>query len=198
VNGSFNAMLDVVSATPDWKSMSSVVRQHLIEIGAGIDRESSVVSAGTEWTLVPGGGELDDMILLYPMRRLPSLTPEQFHDYWLNVHSRFGIENAGLAGYRQFHIDHAISAQVNKELGLGIDDFDGVAEAFMPRIERSPTRDTDSSNTTENGPDVTHAVLEDETRFIDLSRSGETPTSLGARSATTELYEYKLIGSTRN
>ncbi len=197
VDGSFDAMLDVVSDTPDWESMSTVIRQHLTEIGTRVDLETSAVSAGTEWTLVPGGGESDDTILLYPMRRLPSLTLQQFHDYWLNVHSRFGIENANLAGYRQFHIDNAISTQINAELGLGIDDFDGVAEAFMASVEPFQTIDTDSSNNAEDVPPFTHTVLEDETRFIDLTRSAETPTSLGARSAPSSRYEYRLIGSTR-
>ena len=174
-NGIFDGMLEVASAAPDWERMSTIVRQHLIAFGSHCDLDSSAVSAGTEWTLVPGGADQDATMLLYPMRRLPGLSLQQFHDYWLNVHGRFGIGNENVAGYRQFHVDHDVSSQINTELGLGIDDFDGIAESFLPTLEAFQNIKTDEG--------LTQEVLEDETRFIDYNTS-----------ATMELYRYRVLG----
>jgi hypothetical protein len=113
-------------------------------------------------------------MLLYPMRRLPHLTTREFHDYWLHVHGRFGIGNPNVAGYRQFHVDHAASAAVNARLGLGTDDFDGVAESFLPTLEAFGDIRTDRGRA--------HEVLEDEARFIDYKGS-----------ATMELYRYRVL-----
>jgi hypothetical protein len=113
-------------------------------------------------------------MLLYPMRRLPWLTCEEFHDYWLHVHGRFGIGNPNVAGYRQFHVDHIASADSNAGLGLGTCDFDGVAESFLPTLEAFGRIKTDRGQAQE--------VLEDETRFIDYQGS-----------ATMELYRYRVL-----
>jgi hypothetical protein len=170
----FDAMWEVASPTPDWETLGQLARNRLDGLAQYADRSSSAVSAGTEWTLVPGGADQDATMLLYPMRRLPRLTCEEFHDYWLNVHGRFGIGNPNVAGYRQFHVDHATSAAINAGLGLGTSDFDGVAESFLPTLEAFGNIKTDKGQA--------RLVLEDETRFIDYQRS-----------ATMELYRYRVL-----
>jgi hypothetical protein len=154
--------------------MGQIAQDRLDDLASYIDRSSSAVSAGTEWTLVPGGADQDATMLLYPMRRLPRLTCQEFHDYWLNVHGRFGIGNPNVARYRQFHVDHTTSADINAGLRLGTCDFDGVAESFLPTLEAFGNIKTDKGQA--------QHVLEDETRFIDYQRS-----------ATMELYRYRVL-----
>jgi EthD domain len=170
----FDAMWEVASPTPDWEMMTQLAQARVGALAAYVDRLSSAVSAGTEWTLVPGGADQDATMLLYPMRRLSRLTAEEFHDYWLHVHSRFGIGNPHVAGYRQFHVDHTASAESNADLGLGTSDFDGVAESFLPTLEAFGNIKTDRGQA--------QHVLEDESRFIDYQRS-----------ATMELYRYRVL-----
>ena len=112
--------------------------------------------------------------LVYVLERRADVTPKDFHDYWLNVHGRFGIGNPNVAGYRQFHVDHTTSADINAGLRLGTCDFDGVAESFLPTLEAFGNIKTDKGQA--------QRVLEDETRFIDYQRS-----------ATMELYRYRVL-----
>jgi hypothetical protein len=166
------------STTPDWDRLGDLAQARLADLAPYCALPSSAVGAGTEWTLVPGGADQDATMLLYPMRRLPHLTSEEFHDYWLRVHGRFGIGNPNVAGYRQFHVDRAASAAVNAGLGLGTDDYDGVAESFLPTLEAFEDIKTDEG--------LTRQVLEDETRFIDY-----------AGSATMELYRYRVLAAAK-
>ena len=170
----FDVMWEVASTTPDWEKLGALAQARLAGLAPYCALPSSAVGAGTEWTLVPGGADQDATMLLYPMRRLPHLSCDEFHDYWLHVHGRFGIGNPHVAGYRQFHVDHGASADVNAGLGLGTDDFDGVAESFLPTLEAFGDIKTDEGKVRQ--------VLEDETRFIDY-----------AGSATMELYRYRVL-----
>jgi hypothetical protein len=170
----FDAMWEVASTEADWGAMGRLAAERLADLEPYCDLAFSAVSAGTEWTLVPGGAEQDATMLLYPMRRLSRLTPQEFHDYWLYEHGRFGIGNPNVAGYRQFHVDRATSSAVNAGLGLGVDDFDGVAESFLPTPEAFAHIKTNER--------TTRRVLADEARFIDDKRS-----------ATMELYRYRVL-----
>lgn len=170
----YDVMWEVVGSSPEWAAFADVVATRLNRLAPYCDLATCAVSAGTEYTLVAGGSDQDAVMLAYPMRRQAHLSLEAFHDYWLNVHGRFGVGNPNVAGYHQFHVDHVASAAVNAALGLGVADYDGIPESFLPTLDAFANIKTDEG--------LTQEVLEDERRFIDYGAS-----------ATMELYHYRVL-----
>ena len=107
--------------------------------------------------------------LTFCLRRLPSLTLEEFQDYWLNTHAPLVAERAGVLNivrYQQVHT--ADMATLHDALrarnGGAPAPFDGVAELWWDsldamRVEGEPARQASAD------------LLEDEGRFIDLANS---------------------------
>lgn len=123
--------------------------------------ERGAVLSGVEYLLKPGA---DSLILIFPLRRLQSLSSAQFHDYWLRHHSDVALRTPGLAGYKQFHAEPAATRAAARAAGLGVDDWDGTAEACF--------RSLDHFTEFSAQPEAAKEALEDEQRFIDHSRSG--------------------------
>jgi uncharacterized protein (TIGR02118 family) len=90
---------------------------------------------------------------IYLIRRKPSLSREDFHRYWREVH---GVIAARIPGLRRYVQCHAIERS-----GDG-DDFDGAAEAWFD--------DMDAVRNAVASPEYA-AARTDEARFIDLDRT---------------------------
>lgn len=169
----FDAMFEVASDALDLAQLTSAVEGLASRLEQWVDPGASAVIAGQEHVIVPGDGPL---MLVYALRPLPSLSSAQFHDYWLNRHAGTAKEavmreaapepavtGPQLRGYRQFHADPVATRAAAKAAGVAIDDFEGAAEGYYS--------DVDEFLQIMLKPEVVSEALEDEKRFIDVTRS---------------------------
>ena len=127
-----------------------------------VDAERSAAVLGTEYVIVEGEAPVR---MAFALRGWPSLTREQFQDYWLHRHTRLGQRQLpDLAGYTQVHADADLSAQAASAAGVGNAGFEGVALGYW--------RDEETFNTFMAQVEIMTRFLEDERRFIDHDRSG--------------------------
>lgn len=97
--------------------------------------------------------------IVFPLRRLPHLSREEFQAYWFDVHGPLVASHAdtlGIVGYQQVH-----TRQETRPTSVPC--FDGVAELWVDPLRRSA--DTAAVTAASN------ALLEDERTFIDLANS---------------------------
>ena len=107
--------------------------------------------------------------LVFPLRRLPSLSREEFQRYWFDVHGplvRSHAEALGIRRYVQVHtLPEAVNAAVRASRGAP-EAYDGVAELWYDSLEAL----IENSRRPEARA-AAALLLEDERRFIDLPRS---------------------------
>jgi hypothetical protein len=103
------------------------------------------------------------LTLVFALHRLPSLSSEQFHDYWLNKHAEVGRAVPGLQGYRQFHANQEATKAAAEAVGVALSDFEGAAEGFYRSLK--------DFLEIMSKPEVAADAIEDEKKFIDHSRS---------------------------
>jgi uncharacterized protein (TIGR02118 family) len=107
--------------------------------------------------------------LVFCLRRLPHLSRPEFQRYWLESHGPLVRRLApalGMKRYVQVHtVTSAFSEAMSRHRGAP-EDFDGVAELWWDSVD-----DFARPGTTKEGRDAGRQLLEDEKRFIDLSRS---------------------------
>ncbi len=113
---------------------------------------------------------LDPMLkLVFTLRRLPELSREEFQRYWLENHAPLVRKNAAalrIHRYVQVHTtDDEISTALRVSRG-GPEEYDGVAELWWLTRENLV-----AALETPEGQAAGQELLEDERRFIDLSRS---------------------------
>ena len=103
------------------------------------------------------------------LHRLPGLTPEQFHDYWLNRHGPLVRSLAPALNIRRYVQVHALDRPINegfrKSRG-GPERFDGIAELWYDSLEAF-----EAPFATPEGREAGRKLKADERTFIDLSRS---------------------------
>jgi uncharacterized protein (TIGR02118 family) len=107
--------------------------------------------------------------VVFCLHRLPQLSRAEFQDYWRNMHAPLvarWAEVLHISRYVQSHtLDDAAFASLATSRG-GQQAYDGVAELWIDEVTES--RNADSA------AEVARAaleLLEDEKKFIDLSRS---------------------------
>lgn len=107
--------------------------------------------------------------LTFCLVRLPSLTREQFQDYWLNTHGplvRSVKDVLRIKRYVQLHaMDEAVSAQIRASRASPAQ-FDGVAQLWWESFEDMAKIGADPK-----AAEAGALLLEDEKRFIDLPKS---------------------------
>jgi uncharacterized protein (TIGR02118 family) len=109
------------------------------------------------------------MKLVFCLRRLPSLTREEFQRYWLERHGPLVRSHAKTLGIRRYVQTHTLDGPTNDALQAsrgGPDGYDGVAELWWDGPEALA-----AATSTPEGRAAGEALLEDERRFIDLARS---------------------------
>lgn len=119
--------------------------------------------------------------LTFCLRRLPSLTREEFQRYWLETHGPLVRKHSAalrIQRYVQLHTSAAaINAAIRGSRGAP-EGYDGVAELWWESAE-----DLAAGGATEEGREAGRLLLEDEKRFIDLANSplffGEEKTLVG-------------------
>ncbi len=107
--------------------------------------------------------------LVFCLRRLPHLSREEFQAYWRETHAPLVRTHAAtlrIRRYLQVHTaDHPLNDALRDARG-GPEGYDGVAELWWESFD-----DLAAAVSTDAGRAAALALLEDERRFIDLTRS---------------------------
>ena len=107
--------------------------------------------------------------LTFALVRLPSLTREAFQDYWWNHHAPLVASVREPLRIRRYVQMHSLPPEVSEPLRAtrgGPQGYDGVAQLWWDSL--------DDMALSANDPKAAEAgkmLLEDERKFIDLSRS---------------------------
>lgn len=107
--------------------------------------------------------------LVFCLHRLPHLSRAEFQEYWRNVHGPLVVQQADALGIRRYVQSHALDDATFEKLAAsrgGRQSYDGVAELWFDDV---PGRRAGES--TNEAVRAAMELLEDEKRFIDLSRS---------------------------
>jgi EthD domain len=110
------------------------------------------------------------MKIVFCLRRLPTLSPDEFFQYWLQSHGPLVLRHAKalrIRRYTQGHsfVDARIAPAANAR-GCQVPPYDGVAEVYWETVE-----DLLDGASSPEGRAAGRALLEDERRFIDLPNS---------------------------
>jgi uncharacterized protein (TIGR02118 family) len=107
--------------------------------------------------------------LTYCLKRLPGLSPQEFHDYWLNHHGPLVKSHTKAMGCKKYVQVHALIDQPGDGASGGIkriDSFDGVAELWWESFEAVAL-----AFATPEGQKADAELLEDEKKFLDMPNS---------------------------
>lgn len=107
--------------------------------------------------------------LTFCLHRLPSLSAQAFHEYWLHTHAPLVAERAEILRIRRYQQVHTVDASglheaMRSRNGGAPEPFDGVAELWFDTLE-SMRVDGDEAR------QASAELLADERNFIDLARS---------------------------
>ncbi len=107
--------------------------------------------------------------LTFCLTRLPSLSREAFQDYWINTHAPLVASVAKTLQIRRYVQTHSYPQAASEVLRAGRGapgDYDGVAELWFDSLD-AVAANAERPEAREAG----RRLLEDERRFIDLSKS---------------------------
>jgi len=107
--------------------------------------------------------------LAFCLRRLPHLSRDEFHRYWYETHAPLVRSHADALAIRRYVQLHTVADDLNAVLRAGRggpDSYDGIAELWWD--DRATFERVLAS---EPGRTAARTLLEDERRFIDLTRS---------------------------
>ena len=107
--------------------------------------------------------------LTFALMRRPELTREAFQAYWFDHHAPLVRSFAETLRIRRYVQTHSLSAELSANLRAsraGPGDYDGVAELWWDSLE-----DALPAHPSAAMIDAGRRLLEDERKFIDLSRS---------------------------
>ena len=97
------------------------------------------------------------------------LSAQDFHDYWLNSHGPLVCKHAEAMGMQRYIQSHTLDSEHNeilRESRETEESFDGLAEVWWTSLE-----DFEKALAQPAAQSAARALLEDEARFIDFSRS---------------------------
>ncbi len=107
--------------------------------------------------------------LTFCLHRLPGLSREAFQEYWLDKHGPLVAKHREALRIRRYAQLHSITADLNEAVraGRGAPEmYDGVAQLWWDNLD-----DLAAAMTSPEGQAAGSTLLEDERKFIDLSRS---------------------------
>lgn len=109
--------------------------------------------------------------LIMCVKRLPTLTREQFDRHWFEQHAPLVRAHQASLGIRRYVqtvplADPRPQAAIQAGRGTQAVDFDGCAELWWDSLEAHL-----AARTTPEGARALQVLMEDERRFVDLSRS---------------------------
>jgi uncharacterized protein (TIGR02118 family) len=119
--------------------------------------------------------------LTFCLHRLPSMSREAFQKYWFENHAPLVNRHREALGIRRYVQLHSTTTDLNEAIrgGRGAPQmYDGVAQLWWDSLD-----DIVAATSSSEGQAAGLALLEDERKFIDLSRSplffGEEKTIFG-------------------
>jgi len=107
--------------------------------------------------------------LIFCVCRKEGISEQDFHDYWLNTHGPLVHSLAKALRIKRYVQTHAIDTPANdgaRSIRGAPERLDGVAELWWESLE-----DLEAAGSSPEGKAAGVALLEDEAKFIDLSRS---------------------------
>jgi uncharacterized protein (TIGR02118 family) len=109
--------------------------------------------------------------LTFCLRRLPSLSREEFQRYWRETHAPLVSRHATVLRIRRYVQLHSLPEGDPVNAGLRAsrgapEDYDGVAELWWQSLD-----DLAAATASDAGRKASLELLEDERRFIDLAHS---------------------------
>jgi uncharacterized protein (TIGR02118 family) len=107
--------------------------------------------------------------LSFCLHRLPGLTRDAFHSYWLEKHAPLVASHRNALRIRRYVQLHAAATDLNDWIRAGRgarEMFDGVAELWWDSFE-----ELQAAAQSPEGRAAGLELLEDERKFIDLNRS---------------------------
>lgn len=106
--------------------------------------------------------------LTFALVRRSEFTRESFQDYWFNTHAPLVASVREALRIRRYVQLHSLPAEFSASLRAvrgGPDSFDGVAQLWWDSFEDMAVTDDEAAKA------AGRLLLEDEQRFVDLSRS---------------------------
>jgi uncharacterized protein (TIGR02118 family) len=104
------------------------------------------------------------------LRRLPTLSPEEFYSYWLENHGPLVRSHAATLRIRRYCQGHTFidprTDPAAAARGCEVPPFDGIAEVSWDSLE-----ELIEATSTKEGRAAGRELLEDERKFIDLANS---------------------------
>lgn len=103
------------------------------------------------------------------LTRHPSMTREEFRDYWQNKHGPFFMANADTMGAKKYVQSQTLSTPLNEGLRASRGmrpEYDGVAEVWFESEEALV-----AGMSSPEGQKLGAALLEDEGNFVDHAKS---------------------------
>ena len=103
--------------------------------------------------------------LVFALRRLPHLSRQEFQRYWREQHAPLVEKHRKALGIRRYVQLHTVETPVNEGLRASRqapEAYDGIAELWFDTLELPATPEAAAA---------AQALLEDERRFIDHTRS---------------------------
>lgn len=107
--------------------------------------------------------------LMMCLCRRADLSRAEFQDYWQNQHGPFFQQNAGTMRSKKYVQSHTIDSPLNdgmRESRGMLPEYDGVAEVWFESEE-----DLMEATGSDDMQQLSAALLEDEGKFVDHSRS---------------------------
>ena len=107
--------------------------------------------------------------LVYCIRKRDDIPADEFYRYWLEEHGPLVASVAGDIGARRYVQSHTVLPELNAAMieGRGLESpYDGITEVWWESREQ-----LDRGLTSEAGVAAGARLVEDESRFIDFSRS---------------------------
>jgi hypothetical protein len=119
-----DAAIDVTSEGDDPMDLIAAAKGLAGRSNGVVDRHRSVAVAGREFLVRPGDGTVQ---IHFCLRRLPSLTTDDFRAIWGGEFAAEARQVAHVTGYRQVEVDAEWARAASEATGLDVDDVDGVA-----------------------------------------------------------------------
>ncbi len=130
-------------------------------------KEEVIISGGSE--KIVAKKESSIVKLVFVLRRLPNLSLEEFHRYWLETHAplvKHHAEAILVLRYVQAHTIEDPLSEMLRTFRATVEPYDGVAELW-----RENGKALAAVSVTLEGQRARGELIEDEKRFIDLKRS---------------------------
>ena len=107
--------------------------------------------------------------LVYCVRKHPSLSPEEFRQYWLERHGPLVRQQAAALQARRYIQNHTLDTELNRHAQLPrgtLPPYDGVTEIWWDSLA-----EVIAAHSSPEGQKANQLLAEDEARFCDLAGS---------------------------